>query len=78
MNILCICSYFKGTEFLIQQSILGHRVFLITCESRKQENWPWQHITETYYLPTEDNSPENMAYLKKGLAGYYKRKKLTF
>ena len=76
MNILCICSYFKGTEFLIQQSNLGHRVFLITCESRKQENWPWQHITETYYLPNEDNSPENMALLKKGFGWLLQTEKI--
>ena len=38
MNILCICSYFKGIPFLIQQSILGNRVFLITCENRKKED----------------------------------------
>jgi len=66
MNILCICSYFKGIPFLVQQSNLGNKVYLITCENKKQENWPWEHITETYYLPSEDNSTENLELLKKG------------
>jgi biotin carboxylase len=66
MNILCICSYFKGIPFIIQQAQLGNRVFLITCEKRKHEEWPWAHIAETYYLPDEENTTENLALLKKG------------
>ena len=76
MNILCICSYFKGIPFLIQQSILGNRVFLITCENRKKEDWPWAHITETFYLPNEDNSIENLELLKKGFGWLLQTEKI--
>lgn len=76
MNILCICSYFKGIPFIIQQSLLGNRVFLITAEKRKHEEWPWSHITETFYLPDEDNSAQNLDLLKKGFGWLLQTEKI--
>jgi len=76
MNILCICSYFKGISFLIQQANLGNRVYLITCESRKHENWPWAHITETFYLPNEENTAQNLELLKKGFGWLLQTEKI--
>lgn len=67
MNILCICSYYKGMEYLIRQARMGNRVFLVTSEKRKHEAWPSQALAETYYLPEEDNSVANLEILKKGI-----------
>jgi hypothetical protein len=76
MNLLCICSYFKGLPFIIRQAELGNRVFLITCEKRKNEEWPREHITETFYLPSEDNGAENLELLQKGFGWFLQTQKI--
>jgi Biotin carboxylase len=50
-TILCISSYFKGSEFLVAAHNFGWRVIFITSESLKDENWPRESIDDLYFMP---------------------------
>ncbi len=38
-TVFCLASYFKGNDFLRECKELGHRVFLLTRESKLAEDW---------------------------------------
>ena len=50
-TILAIASYFKGVEFIQEAHALGNRVLLLTSEKLQEEEWPWEAIEETFYVP---------------------------
>lgn len=50
MNFLCICTYFKGTEFLKSCKEEGNSVYLLTRKSLENEDWPWDYIDEVLYI----------------------------
>ncbi len=54
-TILCIASYFKGTDFLKQCKREGCRVLLLTSESLADKNWPRESIDEIFYIPDKNN-----------------------
>jgi biotin carboxylase len=66
--ILCITSYFKGSEFLEQCSTQGNKVVLITSESLKEEPWPWDAIDEVFYMSDPVKYHWNMDHLILGIA----------
>lgn len=51
ITILCIASYFKGTEFIQECAKQDAKVLLLTAESLKDQPWPWDSIAHTYYIP---------------------------
>ena len=51
LTILCIASYKKGDEFLIQCKREGCRVILLTSRSLEDADWPRESIDETFYIP---------------------------
>lgn len=51
LTVLCIASYFKGAEFMIQCKRLGTRVILLTAEKLLGQNWPRDHIAEIHGMP---------------------------
>ncbi len=56
LTILCIASYFKGTDFIKQCKREGCRVLLLTSQSLENENWPRESIDEIFFIP--DNNKE--------------------
>jgi len=52
--ILCISSYFKGSDFLVEAHKLGWRVIFITSKSLENENWPRESIDDLYFMPDVD------------------------
>jgi glutathione synthase/RimK-type ligase-like ATP-grasp enzyme len=48
---LCLASYFKGAEFILECKRKGARVTLLTAEKLLGENWPRDHIDEIHALP---------------------------
>jgi biotin carboxylase len=68
LTFLCIAFFYKGMDFLRACKAEGHRVFLLTKESLKDNDWPHEAIDEMYYMDSSDNSPENLWNILKGVA----------
>jgi biotin carboxylase len=51
LTVLCLASYYKGTDFIRQCHRQGCRTLLLTSHSLKDENWPRESIDETFYMP---------------------------
>ncbi|MBA3968872.1 MAG: ATPase, partial [Gemmatimonadetes bacterium] len=51
VTILCLSSYFKGTEFLRECKRIGCRVLLLTVEKLRDADWPRDSIDEVFYMP---------------------------
>lgn len=68
LSFLCIATYFKGQDFLKSCKAMGNTVYLLTVEKLKDHPWPFESIDEVFYLPSEDNSSENLDKMLNGLA----------
>ena len=66
--IVCIASYFKGSDFLISCKEIGNKVILISSESLKEEAWPWESIDEVYFMPEIEKSIWNMDHFLQGFS----------
>jgi len=51
ITILCLASYYKGSEFLRECHRQGCRTLLLTSHSLKDEAWPRESIDEIFYMP---------------------------
>ena len=58
LTVLCLASYFKGSEFIIACKELGCQVFLITKEGLKDEAWPRSHIESLFLMPNPAKQPD--------------------
>ncbi|MCZ4407630.1 ATPase [Cryomorphaceae bacterium 1068] len=75
-TFLCICSYFKGEDFLIGCKEAGNRVYLITSHKLKDENWPWDHIDDVFFMEEEEDGTWNMDHLIQAVA--YQMREIRF
>ena len=75
-TFLCIASYFKGGEFLVQCKAAGAKVFLLTDKKLENENWPHESIDECFYMESEQMGEWDMQTLIKGLAYTMRSKKI--
>jgi biotin carboxylase len=50
-TVLCLASYFKGSEFIRECHRQGCRTLLLTSHSLKDEVWPRESIDEIFYMP---------------------------
>ncbi len=76
LNILCISRYFKGATFIKGAKAAGNNVFLLTSTQLKKESWPWESITETFYMDEDEKGNWDMAHVINGLA--WRMRKMTF
>ena len=51
LTVLCLASYYKGSEFIRECHRQGCRTLLLTSHSLKDENWPRESIDEIFYIP---------------------------
>jgi biotin carboxylase len=51
LTVLCLASYYKGSEFLRECHRQGCRTLLLTSHSLKDEAWPRESIDEIFYMP---------------------------
>ncbi len=51
LTVLCLASYYKGSEFIRECHRQGCRTLLLTSHSLKDESWPRESIDETFYMP---------------------------
>jgi len=57
-TFLCLASYYKGTPFLRACHELGIRTILLTLESLKDKDWPWECVDEHYFMPDLYKQPD--------------------
>jgi hypothetical protein len=70
-TIVCLASYFKGGEFLRECKRQNCRVFLLTKEKWRNEDWPHDSIDELVTLPN-DASPDHFIYAATQIARHHK------
>jgi len=63
ITYLCLASFEKGFDFLIQCKKQGNRVLLLTSENLQNVEWPKESIDEIYYVPN-DNGWDMEAVIK--------------
>ncbi|MBK8699983.1 MAG: ATPase [Saprospiraceae bacterium] len=76
LNILCVSRYFKGSDFLRAIQEEGHNAYLVTSSKLENEPWPWECISEKYYMVEDEEGNWNMPDLINGLA--YTMRSLKF
>ena len=74
-TFLCISNYFKGSAFLIALKKAGNKVYLITSEKLRENNWPREFIDENFYMPGQDLDWD-LETLLIGVAGLMKGVKI--
>ena len=67
LNVVCLASYFKGTEFLRECKRQGCRVILITKEKLRHEDWPRESLDDLIAVPN-DATPETFLHTVTELA----------
>jgi biotin carboxylase len=67
-GFLCLSSEFKGVDFMKAIAALGHRVYLVTSEDRKNKPWPFDILSDVFYVPGTDGRIWNLDDLEKGVA----------
>src|SRR5918994_4974035 len=67
LNIVCLATYFKGTDFIHECKEYGCNVVLITKEKMLGEDWPRESLDDLIGLPN-DASPELFIHLVSLLA----------
>lgn len=76
LGFLILCSDYKGVDFIRGIAELGHRVYLVTSEARKNKPWPYDLITESFYMPGDDGRTWNLQHLEQGVAHVMQSKKI--
>ena len=51
LTVLCLASYYKGSDFIRECHRQGCRTLLLTSQSLKDEKWPRESIDEIFYIP---------------------------
>lgn len=70
--VLCISSYFKGVDYMRASKKLGNQVYLVTSESLRNANWPWESLDDVFYMHEEQPYKWNMQHLIEGIAHFMK------
>jgi len=76
MNFLCICTYFKGVEFLKSCKAEGNNVYLLTNQKLEDKAWPLESIDEIFYLDNIENTFDTYQKILVGLATLMRNKKI--
>src|SRR6266849_3488465 len=53
LTILCVTSFEKGQEFIRTCKAIDCRVLLLTVETLRHANWPFECIDEVFTMPEE-------------------------
>ncbi|MCA0365812.1 MAG: ATPase [Bacteroidetes bacterium] len=76
MTILCICTYFKGSEFLKAAKAEGNKVFLLTHKDLEHKPWPRESIDEFFYLENNENTFETYKTIIQGTSFLMQKNKI--
>lgn len=53
LNIICLATYFKGADFILECKKHGCNVILITKEKMLREDWPRESLDELFAVPND-------------------------
>jgi biotin carboxylase len=56
LTVICLTSYFKGSQFIEECKKQGCRTILITAQSLERAHWPRESIDEIFYIPDVDKT----------------------
>ncbi len=76
MTILCICTFFKGAEFLKAAKAEGNTVLLLTNKALEHKPWPRESVDEFYYLDNVENTFDTYKKIIDGLAHMMRSRKV--
>lgn len=76
MTILCICTYFKGVEFLRSAKAEGNTVLLLTNKKLEHKAWPRESIDEFFYLEDIENTFSTYHTIIEGTAYIFRSRKI--
>lgn len=76
LTFLCISCYFKGGNFLRTCKAEGNTVYLLTKTSLRDAAWPRESLDDIFYMEKEENSPENIGNIIKGVAWLMRERKI--
>jgi len=54
LTVICLTSYFKGVEFIVECKRQGCRTLLLTSQSLSDAPWPRQSLDDIFYIPDVD------------------------
>jgi len=57
LNIICLATYFKGTDFIRECKAHGCHVVLITKEKMLKEDWPRESLDDVIAVPNDAGPP---------------------
>lgn len=60
LTVLCIATYEKGQDFILECKRQGCTTLLLTAEKLKDANWPREAIDESFYIPRDISREELM------------------
>lgn len=76
MTFLCICTYFKGVEFLKSCKAEGNTVYLLTNKKLEHKAWPRESVDEFFYLDNVENTFDTYQKILTGLSNLMRTKKI--
>ena len=53
LNIICLATYFKGSDFIRECKAHGCRVILVTKEKMLREDWPRESLDDLIAVPND-------------------------
>ena len=56
MTVVCLASYFKGVEFMVECKRQGCRTLLVTSQSLANADWPRESLDDIFYVPDEEKT----------------------
>jgi len=75
ITVLCVSSYEKGFDFMLECKEQGCRVLLLTSKSLENAAWPKEAIDETYFMP-DKNKEWNMRDVIYGVSFVARKEKI--
>jgi len=76
MTFLCICTFFKGMDFLTACKAEGNTVLLLTAKKLEHEAWPRESLDDIFFVVNEENTIENLRAMEQGLAWLLRSRKI--
>lgn len=55
LTILCLASYFKGSDFIRECKKQGCNIILLTLDKLEHSPWPWECIDQFHHIPEISN-----------------------
>jgi biotin carboxylase len=76
MTFLCICTYYKGVEFMRACKAAGNTVLLLTNQKLEHKSWPREAIDEFFFLDSIDNTFDTYQKIINGLSNVMRSRKI--